>query len=361
MEPQSWNEVSSKGGWKPIERWLQEVYIKNNDFLTIDGFALILGNSGCGKTLQFRLLCESLKIRIQWIEGYTGKEVIEKLEKVYSSDLIGHLHEIADKRVIVLDDIDVICSQDRMFSSYLLQFIQSKKHKWIPLVALGNNSYEKKFGDLGRQITPFKLPLLSIGDTFLYLEKCMSYFKLNLEEDILLSIAKLCQGNYTKAFETIQCYTAKSLIQTEEHSTFDLIMEIPTPINMLYLFNEDTYGTLLRFHENLYLEVHRRVSKLSDKKKWYGCFLKLLLDLEQALSQEHRVLEITVEPFILQWVEFCSKYPRKDDILVEHEFTRLLSRMSLHKKHARKMFQFEYWKESPYLMNNLLHNKKSCS
>ena len=159
------------------------------------------------------------------------------MDKVYSSDLLGHLQEeVQDKRMIVLDDVDVICSQDRMFSSYLLQFIQSKKHKWIPLVALGNSAYEKKFGELGRQVTPFKLPLLTVGDTYLYLEKCMSYLKLNLEEDILLAIAKLCQGNYTKAFETIQCYTDKSLIQTEEHSTFDMIMDTPTPINMTHLF-----------------------------------------------------------------------------------------------------------------------------
>ena len=361
MEPQSWAEVSIKGGWKPIEKWLQDVYQKPNNVLTIEGFAVILGTSGCGKTLQFRLLCESLGIRLQWIEGYNGKEIIERLEKVYSSDLIGHLQEATHKRAIVLDDVDVICSQDRMFSSYLLHFIQSKKHKWIPLIALGNSAYEKKFGELGRQLTPFKLPLLSIGDTFLYLEKCSSYFKLNLKEDVLLAIAKLCQGNYTKAFETIQCYTDKTLVQTEEHSTFDVIMELPSSTNMIYLFYEDTYGTLLRFHENLYLEIHRRISKIVDKKKWYGCIFKLLLDLEHALSQESRSLEITLEPLIIKWVEFCSKYPRKDDTTVEHEFTRLLSRMSLHKKHARKMFQFEYWKESPYLMNNLLHNKKSCS
>jgi hypothetical protein len=362
LAPKTWKEVSSKGGWKNIEKWLIDIYQNPHEFLSMDTFALILGPSGSGKSHQFRLLCEYLEIRIQWIEGHHGKEIIELLQKVYTSDLIGCLQETSgDKRIVLIDDFDIACAQDRMLASYLIQFVQSNKYKGIPLVTIGNSSHEKKFGELGRQVTPFKLSLLSIGDTFLYLEQCASYFKLELEETVILSIAQKCQGNYTKAFETIQCYTEQSLILTDEHTSFDLVMELPTETNLSNLFFEDTFGTLLRFHENLYLEIHRRISKLNDKKRWYGQFFALLLDLEIALSFEHKTLELTLGPFIHQWVRFCSEHPRKTTQTVDHEFTRLLSRMSLHKKHARKMIPIDYWTHSPYLIDRLSHNKKCYS
>jgi len=356
----SWETFAQKTIWKPIEKWFINA-LESRDSMSLDGFAIIFGNSGCGKSTQFQWLCKHYGIDIINVEGLNTKDIIDFLKKNYTSNLIGSLQGVRPS-VFVIEDMDTLCSMDRMFSSSLYGFLQTTGHRYIPMVAIANTSYEKNFGDLRRNATIFHLPCISVGDMYLYIEKNAE--GLNIPEDVLLEIAKNSRGSFNQAREGIRMQLSG---KTDEVTSFETIMQYPTFHNIREWIYDDTYGTILRFHENLFHEISARKGKIIDKKNVYASVLLELLLLDISLVN-FELDEIRIGPLIYKWMMICKTYPRMKES-TEYEFTRLLSRLSLHKKHARRMhIQIHQskispfcWKHAPYFYASIFSNKISKS
>jgi hypothetical protein len=287
----------------------------------------------------------------------SSKEVIDQIGKAcntLSFETTFSAIFAANKRpkVIVVDDIDIFASVDRSFFGNIadcLKESQSPKnvHKWrkAALVFVGSLAVEKRSRDVRKGVV-MKLPEPTMSEVKQWLG--------NLQ--VKDSVLKEAGGNmaYLQVLiKNLPCIDAQNMCSqsnamTEQHMDRHQGSEVmydprATWSDIRDVVQDDPWFHPMRFYENLPQEIEYRGGLVSAKLMSYRRTLLGLVDWDHLVaSAEGNALEMASEFIVgLDRVHLGSlRRPKKAPPPAHTQsFTRLLSQLSLQKKHQRAEYE----------------------
>ncbi len=188
--------------------------------------ALIIGPSGSGKTLMCNLVLEQFKcsvIRPNYESHPTHKEFTFFIEQSLKTKTIT---EIMNKRkkALFLDDIDVLFSQDRFASSYIMKLVEdvnSGKYGDVVLLITCASGEEKRVADLKKKIEVIKITPPPINDSLAYAMQLLDKEGYDVDDQGLLDLVKSMNGNLRNIFLNIaMCVDIEH--EGDERAYFDM-------------------------------------------------------------------------------------------------------------------------------------------
>jgi SpoVK/Ycf46/Vps4 family AAA+-type ATPase len=160
---------------------------------------ILIGPSGCGKSKFCELLFKEANynvIRPAYDTFLSHKDFVQFIEISAKTTTILDIVQ-KKKKILFLDDVDVLLSQDRYAATYLtslIQKIQSKQYN-IKLVITCVAAEEKKLTDIKKKVDHLKLHVPTLGDCLLYIMGILDAEGYEVEEESLVELIKTMQFN----------------------------------------------------------------------------------------------------------------------------------------------------------------------
>lgn len=341
---------------------------------------VILGAPGIGKTYGVEKICEILGIHIKKIDSTNCKSIKELSDifvKMTSTNLQEILEQKTRKKIIFIDEFEILIQIDRNIPSILYQLIDTnmsnnKSLPYIPVVIACNNNMEKKLGDIRRYCKTVHLKPPDVTDILLMLRTYTQKNNLKISADILLYISERVAGNMLQALHMVQYELLKQTnnIDTEQqyknetkkdtiHEEYDNMVDVSAidsmpDINIMYnnpsrkiayqLFEEDIWMNPLRFHENLSKEMDLRKGTKQKKDQIYSKILRSILEWDTMIQNNevnNGYIDIAMEHLCNAPCYLLPQLERKKNVedVSMNEFTKTLSQMSLQCKLKRHTYK----------------------
>jgi hypothetical protein len=186
------NVIGNKIQIKKIIEQLKKVSLDTNEYIIG-----ILGPNGCGKTLISNLIFKELNFNILNIskENYTSKEITVLIKNFCINKTIeSYLNP--QRKIIFIDNIDIILSIDKHIISTLISCLDIIKKDKILMILTCKNSEEKKLNEFKKDINIIKINYPSIKDTFVYLSNILiEKEKYDITEDKILELVNQYRGS----------------------------------------------------------------------------------------------------------------------------------------------------------------------
>lgn len=324
-----------------IKNWIIDSY--NNKKLSFDSCIFISGYSGIGKTYSINNLCKNLELFIINIDSFncsTSAQLSDLLYKSFVSSLIQTLTNNNSRRIIIIDDFDILLSLDSTINITLYNFIQtnSNKLKHIPIICIINNSIVKRLGDIKKKCKIFETPKLSDVENYEILKSYKSDIKFN-EAVKIINNPDFNLANAIRMVTNTYFNHNDDIIAIE-----DLYSDVFNRNNLRRIINKEQWIIPLNFHENLITELYENRKGIKKQKElFYKSFMMNLCYFDIIMS---RCNEIGIELFICI-IEGLFKIPnKKNKNLRLSNFTKMLSYLSLQKKtnksNYNKSFPFQH-------------------
>lgn len=388
--------------FEELYRWIDDKV--NNNATKMDHTACItfIGSPGIGKTYGIEKICELLKVRIKKIDSTnckTVKELQELFVKMACINLEDVLRNEVSKKIIFIDEFEIMIQLDRNMPSALYQLIDTtvsgnKSLPYIPVVIACNNNVEKKLGDIKRYCKSIHLRSPTDADVLLMLRMYSQKQKIKVSADVLLRISETVSGNIQQAlhllhYEILQISNKQNqnnennneTENSNENKTYYKIqnsIDIMPDINILYnnpsrrtayhLFEEDIWMNPLRFHENLSKEIEMRKGTKTKKDNVYSNILQCILTWDTMINNldiNDNSIDIAMEYLCNAPCYILPQLERKKNVeeATMNEFTKTLSQMSLQCKLNRQTykdnFPWEHIGNYFYTLKKNIHKKFS--
>ena len=340
--------------FEDLYRWIDTKVNNPCERMGISSCLILTGSPGIGKTYSIEKMCDILGVHIKRIDSTNCKSIKELSDifiKMASTNLEEVLQQISRKKIILIDEFETMIHMDRNIPSVLYQLIERKNTEkrqlpYIPVIIACNDNMEKKLGDIKRYCKMIHLIPPTNADVILMLRSYTKTNNINVSANSLLQIAEICSGNMQHALQILQF----EMLKKEETNCIGCKIDTMPNINVLYsnpsrktaffLFEEDTWMTPLRFHENLSKEMNLRKGTKPEKITIYSMILRCILDWDAMINgnepnqigSEMAITYLCNAPcYILPKLERKKRgdHPSLD------EFTKALSHMSLQCKLKR--------------------------
>lgn len=316
--------------WIVGNRWVWSQVVdhihQEHERLSLDSVIFILGSSGIGKTYHVKKIMEMLSCDPYYIDSMNctnGRELRDMLQKgtnpylVTRADISNEDH----RRVILMDDIDVLISMDRTLMTAFHDILSSKQYPHAPIICIGHLDVEKKLGAAKTKCKIIKCHVPDDIDICMMLQSIPTQNKKT--KHVLLQIAEECKGNLNYAMEKVRCHGYKQLIRESTSNVWRIRQ------HML----DDPWMIPLRYHENLPKMMKKdQGSDTSDYAKVvpYFCIWDLMMN--------HPELEADVAiEMLAHAIAGCIPDDTDTHNSLE-DFTKLLSNLSLQKKNERLLY-----------------------
>lgn len=325
-----------------IKNWIIDSY-NNQKKLSFDSCIFINGNSGIGKTYAINNLCKDLDLFIINIDSFNCSSSVQfsdLLFKSYVSSLIQILTNNTSKKIIIIDDFDILLSLDNTINISLYNFIlnNSGKLKHIPIICIINNSIGKKLGDIKKKCIMYDFPKLSNNEIF----EILNIYKPNIS---IKEVNKIINDPIFNLSTAIRIVTNRYYNHNDDIIAIDdLYSNIFNRDNLRRVINKEQWIIPLNFHENLITELYNNRKGIKKEKEiFYKSFLLNLCYFDIIMNKNN---EIGIEFFICI-VEGLFNIPNKKlKISRLSNFTKMLSYLSLQKKtnksNYNKSFPFQF-------------------
>lgn len=339
---------------------------------------VILGAPGIGKTYGVEKVCEILGIHIKKIDSTNCKSIKELSDlfvKMSSTNLQEILEQKTRKKIIFIDEFEILIQMDRNIPSILYQLIDTsvsgnKSLPYIPVVIACNDNMEKKLGDIRRYCKTIHLKHPTVADVLLMLRTYTQKNNMKISADVLLHIAENVAGNMLQALHTVQYELLKrennekidtvndadNQEDTDENEIMTNVMAIDSmpDINIMYnnpsrkiayqLFEEDIWMNPLRFHENLSKEMELRKGTKQKKDQIYSKILRSILEWDimiQNSDATYCYIDIAMDHLCNAPCYLLPQLERKKNVedVSMSDFTKTLSQMSLQCKLKRHTYK----------------------
>lgn len=324
-----------------IKEWIIGSY--ENKKLSFNSCIFISGYSGIGKTYSINNLCKNLELFIINIDSFnccTSAQLNDLLYKSFVSSLIQTLTNNKSRKIIIIDDFDILLSLDSTINITLHNFIQTNtdKLKHIPIICIINNNNVKRLGDIKKKCKIFETPVMN--NTEIY-EILKSY-----KNDIKFSeVTKIIDNPDFNLANAIRIVTNTYFNHNDDIIAIDdLYSNVFNRNNLRRIVNKEQWIIPLNFHENLITELYdNRKGIKKQKELFYKSFMINLCYFDIIMSKCN---EIGIELFICI-IEGLFKIPnKKNKNLRLSNFTKMLSYLSLQKKtnksNYNKSFPFQH-------------------
>jgi SpoVK/Ycf46/Vps4 family AAA+-type ATPase len=317
-----------------IKSWITDSY-ENNKKLSLNSCLFISGNSGTGKTHSINNIAKELNLFIVNIDSFncsSSVQLNDLLMKSFISSLIQILTSNTAKKIIIIDDYDILIALDNNINITLYNFINNNtnKLKHIPIICIINNSIVKKLGDIKKKCKIMNFP--------------------NMNEYEIYEILKIYNSKITfsDALKIIikYNYNLSDIIKTISNTYYDNNDEIiindyiySNNFNRDYLrriVSKEQWLIPLNFHENIIIELYNNRNGIKKEKEiFYKNFLLNFCYFDVIMNKSN---EIGIELFI-SIIEGLFKIPNKKNKKVKlANFTKMLSYLSLQKKNNKNFY-----------------------
>lgn len=293
--------------------------------LSFTSCIFVLGATGIGKTYHIQRILEPYEIYpIHASNCLNYKELRDMLRKASNPSLITRTHS-EKPFVIVIDDIDILCSLDRMMMTTLLDiFINKEGLPHVPILCIGNLELEKRLGNTRNKCTILRCTAPTDTDIFLFLKAHPLAAKKTKKS--LMKIAEDCEGNLHRALEQLRMIASHP--KKQPTPVVKKVPKTPSYVQKLHQeMMEDPWMMPLRYHENVpkYLKgttADKKLAIYNEVMTYFGIWDHMMnhseMDQELAIDVLSHALNIYTKPM---------------DSL--DDFTKLLSNLSLQKKNER--------------------------
>jgi len=314
-----------------IKKWIIDSY-ENNKKLSFNSCLFIEGNSGCGKTYGINNLAKELNLFIVNIDSFNCSSSIQLndlLMKSFISSLIQILTSNNSKKIIIIDDYDILIALDNNINITLYNFINNNtnKLKHIPIICIINNSIVKKLGDIKKKCKIMNFPNINEYEIYEILKNYSS--KITFSDALKIII----KHNYNLA-NIIKTITNTYYDNNDEIIINDYIYS--NNFNRDYLrriISKEQWLIPLNFHENIIIELYNNRNGIKKEKEiFYKKFLLNFCYFDVIMSKSN---EIGIE-FFISIIEELFKIPNKKTKKNKlANFTKMLSYLSLQKKNNK--------------------------
>jgi len=321
-----------------IKKWILNCYDTSNK-LSLNSCLFITGCSGSGKSYIINKIVNDLNLFIININSFncvSSSQLIDILMKSYISSLIQVLTNNTSKKIIIIDDYDIISSLDNTINLSLYNFILNNtgKLKNIPIIIIINNELIKKIGEIKKKCKIIEINKINEYDIFEILKK----FKSNLNFGDALQIISDTNYNINEAIKIV------NNIKFNNNDQFiygnDLYNINFNRDNLKRLLYKEQWIIPLNFHENLIFELlNNRKGLKKDKEDFYKnfifnfCYFDIFMNKTPDMSLD---LFISI---IQNLFDFPIKKNKEDNI---QKFTKMLSYLSLQKKNNKNAFKSSF-------------------
>lgn len=333
--------------YEEIRVWLQkQLVLQNSTKLTIDNLLFVSGNSGIGKTHSIKHICKTMNLHMVYISTHncwSAEELNDLLIKNTSSSMIQVLSNDTKKKVIVIDDFESMMAIDRTINTTLLNILTNGKLKCVPIVCIASCDIVKKVGMLKKKCKIIEIPNPSDDDIIkMLLKSQLKHDDMHQIERIekierIERIVRSCGGNISQCLNKL------------ENLCDD--MDTSVAIGTLYgnNFHRDNIRKLvmtdpwlipLRFHENLITELKNKKSTIGKNQAFYKKFMYDLLYFD--LLIHNNCIELACDYFASIIYFSYTIHPKKNAATNLHNFTKILSYLSLQKKYSKKSYSSNF-------------------
>lgn len=187
----------------------------------------IYGPDGCGKTVLCKLLFEKYNFQVLEI----GKDVLTidnvktSIENFAQNMTIEH-YMFKKRKIIFVDDLDVLLSIDRNLVSKLMALNKILKPKGIKIIITCNINTDKKTLN-ENEVEIFKMSYPTTKDAFAYIMSRFDASHLKYDMEQLLNVTNKCKGNIREIILNLTCsdneLTARNVEKTfKDANTFEI-------------------------------------------------------------------------------------------------------------------------------------------
>lgn len=284
--------------FEEIYTWIQRMTNHSMPSMCFDACLAVTGAPGIGKTYGIETVCRILGVKINKIDSsncYSTKDLADLLTKMATASLEEQLLQHNTKRIVFIDEFEIMIGVDRNMPSALSQLLcgegskAARKLSYVPVVIACNSNIEKKLGDIKRLCKIVHLRPPSDADIILMLREHTRSKHVHIPADKLVSVAERAAGNMMQAIEILKYELLSSRCSAitncdggdnriDKMPDIDILYENPSRDMAAMLFEEDMWMNPLRFHENLSAELERRKGTRAQKGAVYSGVLMCMLE-----------------------------------------------------------------------------------
>lgn len=316
-----------------IKEWILNSYSLNKK-LSFQSCLFISGYSGIGKTYMLNEISNDLNLFIVNIDSFncsSSLQLSDLLFKSFTSSLLQTLMNNTNKKIIIIDDYDVLLALDNNISLTLFNFINTNtnKLKHIPIICIINTEVVKRIGDIKKKCKILEFPKITDDDFFKILKKYKSDL---LIEDATLIIKK----TNSNISEAIKILTNTYFNNNDEIMTIkDLYSNSYNRTKIVLLILKEQWIIPLNFHENLITELMENRKALKKiKENFYKKFILNFCYFDIFMNSNN---DIGIH-FFVSIIEELFHINIKTTSKINNNFTKMLSYLSLQKKNNKTFY-----------------------
>lgn len=300
----------------------------------------VVGDACIGKTYSIKHICESLHLDIYEIDSYNcydSAQLKDLIFKASTSALVQNLQNIEKKKVILIDNFDAIYSADKTVKTTLAKILSSnKKCNNIPIICVCDYETYKRFG-LFQIFEVFELEKPSINDMKILLKK------LKIKPARIKQLLQNTDYNMIRIFESLNNKNIMDCYSLCDPS-YDMIFLYDTRKfdrdAIISIVSTDLWQIPLRFHENLIVELNNRNISLHSKYQIYSQFIDYLCAYDFFIHKNNT--ETALDIFASSIYPIKTAKQKKSSVPSMERFTKLLSYLSLQKKHIKHTYNASF-------------------
>lgn len=353
------------GNEAPIERisaFMQTFEYKSS--IAPSSCIIVSGNHGIGKTTIVDQLCTEHAYSVHAINESnccTSKELLDLVQKAACcTRILSQFEDDASKttkrkKIVVLDNLEVLIGFDRTISTTLCSMLKASKGPDIPIVCICDTVVEKKLGDLKKICEVVRMTPISSADLTALLTDTGKHINLSIVADIVAG----SNGNAKNALSKLDNETSHgrggppaTCMQLDKHLELNAMFQQTSLQHIFDVLNQDAILNALKFHENVLKELpKKRWTSKSQMQKWYLSFISRMTHWDAFITCDDNVFANDYLSRVIHqnFQTLPVKKACKADVLAECDidFTKYLSQLSLQCKN-HKMYTEKCLKDFPW-------------
>jgi len=303
----------------------------------------LVGQSGIGKASLVKAWAKEHDWELSVLSADThhnAKEVIDQMGKICNTQsFVSAFEGNTPTRAIMIDDLDVFASVDRGFFGAFTECFKYSHWRAAPCICIVTNAFEKRVRDLKKgMVISMPAPSATEIATWHGSTKKPSHAMI-AECNGNMSYLKLLQESGNPGQTMDRAYGAQCFFEYP-----------PLPLEMLRrVMLDDPWFHPLRIHENFIGELAKRRGTIPIKNRTYQSFLDVLIAWDAIIGPSGSISSSNETDMATEIMSHAVKHylgamkPLKaatvDTSGNAMSFTKLLSHLSLQKKHRREQYE----------------------